>query len=159
MLLALTLGFFCLVLVFLEFFVPGGLFALFSVIIGLGSVAFFYMASDSIPLSVAYFLFLALAVGVICRLTYLKFLDNKDQSLLLTKDQEGYSAVCADRSLVGKVGVTVTILRPSGRVRVEGVEVDAEARLSDFIEPGCPVRIVGIEGGSFKVEKMKEEQK
>jgi membrane-bound serine protease (ClpP class) len=53
-------------------------------------------------------------------------------------------------SLVGKIGVTVTPLRPSGRVEIDGEVYSAEADGS-FVEPGRGVKITRVRGSTITV--------
>ena len=46
---------------------------------------------------------------------------------------------------IGKEGITVTALRPSGQIEIEGTRLIA-ASTGDFIEKGAPVLVTGIEG-------------
>jgi membrane-bound serine protease (ClpP class) len=53
-------------------------------------------------------------------------------------------------SLVGKIGVTVTTLRPSGRVEIDGEVYPVEADGS-FVEPGRGVKVTRVRGNAITV--------
>jgi membrane-bound serine protease (ClpP class) len=53
-------------------------------------------------------------------------------------------------SLVGKIGVAVTTLRPSGRVEIDGEVYSAEADGS-FVEPGRGVKVTRVRGSAITV--------
>jgi membrane-bound serine protease (ClpP class) len=53
-------------------------------------------------------------------------------------------------SLVGKIGITVTPLRPSGRVEIDGEVYSVEADGS-FVEPGRGVKITRVRGSTITV--------
>jgi membrane-bound serine protease (ClpP class) len=53
-------------------------------------------------------------------------------------------------SLVGKIGVTVTTLRPSGRVEIDGEVYPVEADGS-FVEPGRGVKVTRVRGSVITV--------
>ena len=55
--------------------------------------------------------------------------------------------------LVGKRGVAVTVLRPSGTVDIEGEPYDSVSE-SGFIAPGTPVRVVRFENAQLYVERI-----
>lgn len=76
--------------------------------------------------------------------------------VLETAQPHGPSLGNAPESAVraGDTGVTTSILRPSGRVEVRGVAVDAVSQ-GDFIEPGTPVRVLAVEGGRVVVEPVR----
>jgi membrane-bound serine protease (ClpP class) len=54
------------------------------------------------------------------------------------------------RSLVGKIGVAVTTLRPSGRVEIDGEVYSVEADGS-FVEPGRGVKVTRVRGSVISV--------
>ena len=54
--------------------------------------------------------------------------------------------------LVGKEGVAVTNLRPSGTVKIDNVRVDVVSR-GDYIEKGEAVRVLKVEGSRVVVGK------
>jgi len=54
--------------------------------------------------------------------------------------------------LVGKEGVAVTNLRPSGTVRIENRRIDVVTR-GDFIEKGAAVEVAKVEGSRVVVKK------
>jgi membrane-bound serine protease (ClpP class) len=54
------------------------------------------------------------------------------------------------KSLVGKIGVAVTTLRPSGRVEIDGEVYSVEADGS-FVEPGRGVKVTRVRGSAITV--------
>jgi membrane-bound serine protease (ClpP class) len=58
------------------------------------------------------------------------------------------------RGLIGKTGTTMTVLRPSGKIRVDNEMYDAVSN-RDFIEPGKDVEIVKFENMQLYVEELK----
>jgi membrane-bound serine protease (ClpP class) len=85
-----------------------------------------------------------------------KLLDNKRfKSLTLQKtlDREaGYTSTFLSPSLIGKTGVAYTVLRPSGKVMIEGEIYDATTR-GDYIERDTPVVVLEQEVTSLRVKK------
>lgn len=72
----------------------------------------------------------------------------------LTDTQErtkGYVATDVQPGLVGKIGEAYTVLRPSGKVMLEGKVYDAYTR-GDFIEKGQHVEVISDEGSTLKVK-------
>jgi len=66
-------------------------------------------------------------------------------------NQSGYIGVSmTEKELVGKTGTTRTVLRPSGKVEVEGKVYDAVSEQS-FIEKGTQVHVVRYETGQIYV--------
>ena len=67
---------------------------------------------------------------------------------------EGFTSASAQvRSLVGRSGIAFTMLRPSGKVEIDGDVYDATAN-SGFIDKGKSVRVVKYEAAQLFVEKM-----
>ncbi len=65
--------------------------------------------------------------------------------------ENGYTISDTQTShLVGAQGVTLTILRPSGKVTINGRVYDAVSEIS-FVEKGCTVRVVRYEGNTLHV--------
>lgn len=69
-----------------------------------------------------------------------------------TQNREaGYVSYQYKESLIGKKGTAQTVLRPSGKVMIEGKMYDAYTR-GDFIERGQTVEVISEEGPSLKVK-------
>jgi membrane-bound serine protease (ClpP class) len=58
--------------------------------------------------------------------------------------------------LVGKTGVAVTILRPSGAVRVEGQRIIAQAE-TGVIDAGTTVKVISTDGTTVIVRAVRQE--
>ncbi|MEX2213415.1 MAG: NfeD family protein [Phycisphaeraceae bacterium] len=69
------------------------------------------------------------------------------------KELAGSDAVGDGRVKVGDEGRSITELRPSGRVRIEGRDVDV-ASVGGWIDVGRRVRVVRIEGSRITVEMI-----
>lgn len=68
-------------------------------------------------------------------------------------NEDGYVGVSmTEKDLVGKTGTATTVLRPSGKVEVDGIVHDAVSEQS-FIEKGTKVKIVRYETGQIYVEE------
>ena len=66
------------------------------------------------------------------------------------KDDDGESAL---RVLVGKEGVAETVLRPSGKVRIDGVTYDAHSE-GAWIEPGARIRVLEARASEVVVREI-----
>jgi membrane-bound serine protease (ClpP class) len=67
---------------------------------------------------------------------------------------EGYMGVeMSGLQMVGKSGTASTVLRPSGKVRIDGVVYDAVSE-DGFIEKGQAVKVLRYETGQVYVEKL-----
>ena len=54
--------------------------------------------------------------------------------------------------LVGKEGIAETILRPAGKIQVEGNQYDAVANYG-IIEKGTPIKVLKFENSQLVVQK------
>lgn len=64
----------------------------------------------------------------------------------------GYTSSYYAADMVGKIGVTHTVLRPSGKVLIDGELYDAYSR-GEFIEAGVSITVISTEGTSLKVKQ------
>jgi membrane-bound serine protease (ClpP class) len=64
---------------------------------------------------------------------------------------KGYIANPQEQPLKGKTGIAHTVLRPSGKVIIEGKMHDAYTR-GDYIEKGQAIEVISDEGSSLKVK-------
>jgi len=65
---------------------------------------------------------------------------------------QGYKSSTFAPELIGQKGTAYTVLRPSGKIIVEGVMFDAYTR-GDYIEKGQTVEVIATEGTSLRVKK------
>jgi membrane-bound serine protease (ClpP class) len=66
---------------------------------------------------------------------------------------EGYTSSFKEESLIDKTGTAYTVLRPSGKVLIEGVLYDAYTR-GDYINRNDKIKVINEEGTSLKVKKI-----
>lgn len=68
---------------------------------------------------------------------------------------EGYTSTTYKIDLVGKKGTAYTILRPSGKIMLDGDIYDAFTR-GEYIDQGEEVEVISNEGTSLKVKSVKK---
>ena len=68
------------------------------------------------------------------------------------KREEGYNST-TNREMVGKKGTAFTILRPAGKVMIDGDILDALTR-GEHIEKGDEIEVISEEGPTLKVKKI-----
>jgi len=67
--------------------------------------------------------------------------------------EEGFIAANTDqKTLLGKSGIAVTKLRPVGKAEFNGEQYQVVAD-GDFIEEGCAVEVISVNGNSITVRK------
>ena len=94
-------------------------------------------------------------VGVVVLVRFLPKTPILDRIVLSASmpAEEGFAArIEMGRSLIGKRGESRTVLRPAGKIEVEGVTYDAAAQ-GDFIQAGESVIIVDTSGNRILVRK------
>lgn len=78
------------------------------------------------------------------------------KSVALTESQlrtEGYTSSFIKERMIGRKGITHTVLRPSGKIMIEGEIFDAYTR-GEYIEKGQAIEVVNDEGTSLQVKSI-----
>ena len=94
-------------------------------------------------------LFLMIFMGA--RLTRTSFFNR----FALTSVQDtstGYTSSFYDKSLIGATGIVESVLRPSGRIKINNAIYDAYTR-GEYIDKGEKIKVIAAEGTSLKVKK------
>ncbi len=76
--------------------------------------------------------------------------------IALTDTQEssrGYTANFHAEVLTGKRGITQTVLRPSGKILIEGTLYDGYTR-GEYIDKGSSVEVISVTGSSVQVKQI-----
>lgn len=133
-----------------EIFIPS-----FGVSGGLGIVAIvagIILTADSINQGIIMFLVILVIVLILMFVAY-KFMSTKKSPLVLDeilKEDEG------DKELaffLNRVGIALTILRPSGKADFDGVRLDVMSE-GDFIKKGQKVVVTRTEGKKIFVREV-----
>ena len=149
--LIIGLGFLGLLCLYLEFFVPGGILVGLGALMLVGSaIGFSWMYPDE-----AFFYVFALVImsGVVCYLAiwHLKK-SGRRNSFFLAKTEEGLSSDKLMSTLVGKKGLVVTELKPSGHVRLEERVYQATSQ-GEYLPQGTLVEVLQVSGAHVIVKK------
>lgn len=147
--LALVIG---LVFIYAEFYVPGGVFALVGATSLLLSLLLVVNDLPSHFHVFAYLLFVLLALYTTIQLAIWR-IKRLDGSYYLENTQSGFAASSYEGSCVGKKGVTVTALRPSGYISIMGERYVASSS-AGFIDVGEPVIVTKGEGANLIVRPV-----
>lgn len=67
--------------------------------------------------------------------------------------QKGYSSNFNETPMEGKTGTAYTVLRPSGKVMIEGSIYDAFTR-GEYVEKEEPIEVISVEGSTLRVKKI-----
>jgi len=141
-----------LLLIYLEFYLPGGIPGTFGAILLISSMFTFYFEFQSISWSVAYLISTLLFTAMTCMLAIRNIRKTgKNNTMYLADDQRGYVASSFNKDVVGLIGVVITPLRLSGHIEIEGIQYQALAK-NQFIEKGKKVKVVGGRGSYLLVQ-------
>jgi len=148
-----VLGF---VAIFLELFVPaGGLIGLGGFVAMLVAVVFAYKDHGN---TAGTLMLLLVVIGApAALLTAFKVFPKTfvGRRLILTQSQqqeEGYTSYSSDKyaGLLGREGITLTMLRPSGMARI-GDEKFSVVTDGELIQPGKKIKVIAVEGSRVVV--------
>lgn len=158
----------CLLLLAEVFIIPGfgiaGISGIILIFLGLffsliNNVDFTF---DTAPAQQSSRAVLTILSGLTMGIAAIIYLSNKigkkgflnKMALQKTQDlNEGYISVPTEfKELIGKEGVCETILRPSGKIRIEGIQYDAIAQNS-YLDKGEPIIVVKYENAQLYVRK------
>ncbi len=145
-----------LLLVLLEFYIPGAIMGIFGGLLIFASIVIFAIQSQSVIFS---FLF---GIGaIVCLVLLIKFAlwrirtSTSIFSIYSNADQEGYVASHYDASAVGKKGIVDTDLKPGGHIIVDGKRMLAISQ-SGYIAKGSEVIVIGGQEESLIVKLKKD---
>ncbi len=152
-----------LLLILEVFVIPGFGFAGVS---GIISIVFsIFLASTGNPAILRALVYAIIATVVIAffLLRYV-FKQRAWNKLILGTNQNkeaGYIAVTNFSELVGKTGISLTVLRPAGIILIGDQKVDALSE-GDYINVNTPIKVVKVEGTAVyvrtEINKVEEEQ-
>ena len=149
MTLSLVLSFVALLMIGLEFFLPGGILGAIGGVILV--ISAFFMAF-SVPGSY-FILYLAIVLLLLAFVVWFALRrirsSGKSNTILLKKDMEGYVPVEANPLLIGKEGVTITPLSKSGFVMVDAQRIPVVS--DDYISKDQKVKVLSFSMGLYKV--------
>ncbi len=154
-LLLLILG---LALVIAEFFVPGGIIGILGAVLILLSLVL--AGANMMQMVIA--IFIALVVAIIGMVILMKFFGKKlhvlNKLVLMdaTTTEEGYVSNVNRTELLGKVGITITPLRPAGTILFGNERVDVVSE-GGYIDAEKHVEIIKVEGSRIVVRRTEKE--
>jgi len=144
-----------LLLIFLEFFLPGAIMAIGGGLLLVTSLFFFHMFDPRpFPLFV-YSVFLLVALFVVIRIALWKIKASTGE-IIAEGSQEGFQASIYPKELVGKTGVAATDLKPSGHIWIEDRSFEALSK-SGYIDKGTRVRVLSGQGSHLLVKPINPE--
>jgi membrane-bound serine protease (ClpP class) len=154
-----TIAFFLIGVVLLtaEFFLPGGI----AGVLGLCAVIASILTAGDNRLWMGISLLIAIGVAVIGMILMIKVFRKKMklfQKMVLTDSadtEKGYVSHVNRYDLIGKTGVAITPLRPSGTILIEEERIDAITE-GNYIAKDKKIRVVKVEGVRIIVREVKQ---
>lgn len=146
-----------LVLLIAELFIPGGIVGLIGGALMIISLLF---AGESV-VHMAYSILIALFIAIIGMVILMKFFGknlhifNKLVLRDATTTEEGYVSNVNRIDLLGKVGDSVTPLRPAGTIIIGNERIDAVSE-GNYIDSNKKVEVIQVEGSRIVVRESKK---
>lgn len=140
-----------LVLLALEIFIPG--FGVAGSIGFLCLVGGIILTAHSVTQALIMILILFAVFGIVLAIILHSASKGGLSKKLILKESGENSSVKSYDALVGKSGVTETVLRPAGIARIGESRIDVMTQ-GDFLPPGTPIEVVAAKGSSVIVKKI-----
>jgi membrane-bound serine protease (ClpP class) len=144
-------------LIILEFFIVGGIAGTIGIIAIFGSM---FLASGNL-MHMAISILIAIGISIIASILLVKVFGKKMKffkKIILndsTSTESGYVSNKTRYDLIGKIGITITALRPAGTVVVDNERIDVVSE-GVFIGKDTKVTIVKAEGSRIVVRQLSD---
>lgn len=146
-----------MLLIFLEFYVPGAVMGVCGGAMVFISIVLFAMQSQSIVFTLLYIIGVVICLAFLFKFALWRIRTAKPgQSIFSDSSQEGFVASQVDTSVIGKKGIVDTDLKPSGHVIVDGKRLQALSQ-SGYITKGSEVIVIGGQEASLIVKLSNKE--
>lgn len=146
-------------LLFAEFFLPGGIAGIIGLALIIGSIL---LAGGNV-VNMGISIFIALIVAILGMVIIVKFFGKKinmfNKMILTdaTDTEHGYVSNINRVELLGKLGKSMTPLRPSGTIMLEGERIDAVTE-GGYVDAGKIMKVIKVEGSRIVVREAREEE-
>ena len=145
-----------LLLIFIEFFLPGGVLAIAGGVLLILGIIYFAVQSTSGVAVLFFTIGTILLLGILVKFTLWRMRrGHLGKSIFLGTHQEGYIASHFDPADIGKIGIAINDLKPAGHILVENKRLQAVAKVG-YIPKGTNIKIIGGEGAHFIVIEHKD---
>ncbi|KUP07305.1 membrane protein [Bacillus coahuilensis m2-6] len=153
-----------IILIVLEFFVPGGIAGILGILAVIGSILL--AGGNIVQMSISILIAMLVAViGIIILVKVFGKRMNLFNKIILrdsTNTESGYVSNVTRRELIGRTGTTLTPLRPSGSMTIDEERIDVVSE-GGYVAQGKLVRVIKTEGSRVIVREhhnqlLKEEK-
>lgn len=147
---------FGLVLILLEFYIPGAIMGIIGgILLIFSGVVFAYEEHSGIEFFLFFLLIIIGLAGVIKFAIWRIRHNRKKNTLYLDTDQQGYQASYFDETVIGKKGTVLSDLKPSGHIIIEGKQYQAVAQVG-YVPKGSEVEVLFGQGAYLVVQQIKK---
>ena len=147
-----------LILIYIEFFLPGTIMGIIGGLFLLASVFLFILTKPKLLILLSFIAALIFLVFLVIKLALFHVKKtSKKNTFFLKDDQEGYVASLHQERLIGQKAIAASDLKPSGHIRVQNELFQAVAK-NGYIKKGEEVLIIAGEGARLIVKKNKSEE-
>ena len=147
-----------LLLIFLEFYLPGAVMGISGIVMVVVSMITFASQAESGTAVLLFVVGVAIAIALIIRFAIKRIRSTANENTMyLNTDQTGYVASSFDSSLIGKEGVVTADLKPSGHIMVAGQQYQATTE-SGYLVKGTHIVVLSGMGARLIVKPIKEEK-
>jgi membrane-bound ClpP family serine protease len=141
-----------LTLLFIEFFLPGGILGVIGGLLILSSIIMFASQSTSLWAVSLFTIGTLAAVGLVMAFALWRIKQSKSKSSFYSdQSQEGFQASVFDQTTIGKTGVVISDLKPGGYISIEGKQHQAIS-ISGYIPKGEKVEVLSGQEESLIVK-------
>jgi len=153
--LVLLLFLIAVVFIYIELFLPGGVFGVLGAVAFIASIALAFQKYEAMGFWIAIAELVAATILIIIGVK--RFPQSRAGKLLIlgrSLDKKlGFSGTESLEKYVGKKGVSMTHLRPAGIAKIGSTRLDVVTE-GDFIDKGKTLKVVEVEGNRVVVREL-----
>lgn len=144
-----------LLLIFIEFYLPGAVMGIAGGILVAASVFLYAAQAEAAWAAILYLILVVAALVGLVKFAMWKIRTAKpDYSIYSASNQEGFVASAYNEKAIGKQGIVLSDLKPGGYILIEGVQYQALSE-SGYIVKGALVQVIGGQEESLIVKLIK----
>lgn len=141
-------------LIIAELFIPGGVSGTIGAVLVFFSLASLTDSFGELMLGLALFIaFIGLVIYILLKIIPREKFKNTLILNLELNSEEGFTSNESHQQLLGQRGVTISILRPSGKIKIAG-EIYYVSSDDKFIEKDKQVIVVNVDGNKIFVREV-----
>lgn len=142
-----------IILIFIEIFVPGGIFGVIgSLLLLLSAVFCFNLHGTKIGFYYTFAMILFITILVVLALSFAKYFPFRNKIFLTTSEKDINIKNKSLESLMGQEGKSFTVLRPTGKIIIDNKRYDAMTE-GTYIPKNVDIKIIRIENNRLIVRK------